>query len=1503
MKNYKFFSAMLLFVALAVGQTAQAMVTEPMTFEGYSNTNGNTSLHVWLIRGFLGTASSQPVSGTSQTFNNAQVINSEGNIVTINGTLNFTVTNALTDVYTGSVVTLVFESSHFWFYGATVKTLSDANVTGCSCSISDNHQSITVTIPQGKTFGKVYLDFVPNAPMTNSNTTVTVPAGDYWVSDANHKPMPMPTVTYGNTTLTQGTDYTLSWSNNGSAGYGNVTATGAGNYVGSATGSFYIRWATYTVHFDKNHNDATGTMADQAFTYATSKHLTANAFTRNGYTFSRWCTNPNGTGISYTDGQLVNNITPIDGETVTLYAQWEFTTYNITYDLDGGSVATANPATYNIGTPTFMLNNPTQPCCTFDGWTGTGLNEATQTVTIAQGSTGDRSYTANWTHLAYVLVLENGITATPVPAITYNSTNYYTPGTEITLSYTNVIPTGYEFHGFLVNGSPIEGNTFVMPASDVTVSANLAAIPWEGAGTSDDPYIIIHANQIDMLAIRLNTGTGDDYASSGYNGIYFKLGADINYNPNELTNGENYTAIGSNYGDEDYQFYGTFDGDNHIISGIRINKPNYDLQGLFGAVGSTGTVKNVILDDAVVIGRNCVGGIAGNKLGTIENCRVINTNITGNNLVGGIAGHSANQTIENNMVLNTAITYDNTDIYNYGGAIIGTQQTGSIRDNYYHNCTVNGVTSNIGCGFASIGNIIFGDITENNAAVQAYTLTLSPHITATPAANATYDGILYYTEGTEITLGSKDGYTITSATLIYGGNNYNIEPIGGVYSFTMPAADVSVTVTEISGDRYQLFEGNIVEGDYLIVYNLKGNLCAMNNVISSDLAFQYKVVNAIDNVITTDNADIVWHIAPNSDGNWTIYNAAIEKYAGGRLAQNGAHLYDETDYCATWIVGYSCEFQNRDDRFLGFRTRGTDIIGFDVRDHDPFNPIYTNLSLYKKVVVPTGNYTFNSTTGELTLISGEFNKDNKWGNDVDPSAVTSVTATNQVSFTGDCTDLFRGFESCTSMDLNSVNTANVTNMAGMFHNCSSLQSLDLSGWNTAGVLDMTSMFKNCSSLVTIYVGTAWSTENVTLSSEVFYNCISIVGGNGCPFFSTYSWCWDPGLTYAHIDMPDNPGYLTGRFNKDIAGYQDDESGWYLIASPISTPITLTEGEGILTNDYDLYRFNQSAESEWENWKQTGDHYHFNIESGRGYLYANSKDVKLSFTGVPYSGDGTVTLDKDDNADLSGWNLVGNPFSVEATVGMDFYRMNDDGSGIVPATGNTVNPMEGIFVYSDHSGDYVTFTPNSNNSNSAKGNNSNDASLVINLSKGNRGSAIDRAIVQFDSKNTLPKLQIFDGNTKLYIPQDFEEYAIVSSNRQGEMPLNFKAKETGMYTISFEGIDLNNIKLIDILDGKEIDLSETSSYTFIGSPADRQARFKIIFEGSENSDSSEISNFAYQSGTDIIVNGEGELQVFDLMGRMVMQKRIDGVETLREMSHATGVYILKLNEKTQKIVIR
>ena len=72
------------------------------------------------------------------------------------------------------------------------------------------------------------------------------------------------------------------------------------------------------------------------------------------------------------------------------------TTYKISYDLDGGTVAAANPTTYTSSTATFTLTNPTKDGYTFKGWIGTGINEAAITVTVEKGSKGDKSYKATW---------------------------------------------------------------------------------------------------------------------------------------------------------------------------------------------------------------------------------------------------------------------------------------------------------------------------------------------------------------------------------------------------------------------------------------------------------------------------------------------------------------------------------------------------------------------------------------------------------------------------------------------------------------------------------------------------------------------------------------------------------------------------------------------------------------------------------------------------------------------------------------------------------------------------------------------------------------------------------------------------------------------------------------------------------------------------------------------------------------------------------------------------
>jgi uncharacterized repeat protein (TIGR02543 family) len=97
---------------------------------------------------------------------------------------------------------------------------------------------------------------------------------------------------------------------------------------------------------------------------------------------------------------------------VVYTAQWEIITYTITYDLDGGVLADsiANPESYTIESDSITLNNPSREFYTFAGWTGTDLTEATKNVSIAKGSTGNRSYKATWIVNQYTMTfkLENG---------------------------------------------------------------------------------------------------------------------------------------------------------------------------------------------------------------------------------------------------------------------------------------------------------------------------------------------------------------------------------------------------------------------------------------------------------------------------------------------------------------------------------------------------------------------------------------------------------------------------------------------------------------------------------------------------------------------------------------------------------------------------------------------------------------------------------------------------------------------------------------------------------------------------------------------------------------------------------------------------------------------------------------------------------------------------------------------------------------------------------------
>lgn len=364
----------------------------------------------------------------------------------------------------------------------------------------------------------------------------------------------------------------------------------------------------------------------------------------------------------------------------------------------------------------------------------------------------------------------------------------------------------------------------------------------------------------------------------------------------------------------------------------------------------------------------------------------------------------------------------------------------------------------------------------------------------------------------------------------------------------------------------------------------------------------------------------------------------------------------------------------------------------------------------------------------------------------------------------------------------------------------------------------------------------------------------------------------------------------------IAGYGNNEGGYCLIASPVSAdPTNVTNMMTEQAENYDLYWFDQANdEAQWRNYKANS----FYLTPGKGYLYARNSDAELTFNGLEYEGNGTINLTYADGATFDGWNLIGNPFGANTVLDRVYYRMNADGDGFVAATENTpINKMEGVFVKATGAGQSATFTPSNSKDSKAI------AKTNIMVTNAN-GTVVDNVIIRFDGGRTLEKFSFRDGNTKLYIPQDDADYAIVNSNATGEVSLYFKAATTGNYTISMKqsDADLGYLHLIDRLTGADVNML-LDDYTFVGSPRDTENRFIVRF--SENSNGMAENNyFAYQNGDQIIVNGNGELQVFDATGRMVMNTNVNGIQTVNVP--ATGMYIFRMvgeSVQTQKIVVR
>ena len=277
------------------------------------------------------------------------------------------------------------------------------------------------------------------------------------------------------------TGYTFNGWNTAANGSGTAYADKQSviNLATSGTFNLYAQWTanTYTVVFNKNNTNATGTMADQTFTYDVAQNLNPNTYSLTGYTFAGWATSATGDKV-YNDMQSVSNLVP--SGTTTLYAKWTANTYDVVFNANGGSgTMTAQTFTYDVAQD-LKQNTFTRTGYTFSGWNtadnGSGTAYADKQNVINLATSGTFNLYAQWTANTYTVVFnKNNASATGTME---NQT--FTYDEEQALSQNEFSLIGYTFNGWALTSGGVREYTDQQVVSNLAPSGtfNLYAV-WQ----------------------------------------------------------------------------------------------------------------------------------------------------------------------------------------------------------------------------------------------------------------------------------------------------------------------------------------------------------------------------------------------------------------------------------------------------------------------------------------------------------------------------------------------------------------------------------------------------------------------------------------------------------------------------------------------------------------------------------------------------------------------------------------------------------------------------------------------------------------------------------------------------------------------------------------------------------------------------------------------------------------------------------------------------------------
>ena len=963
-----------------------------------------------------------------------------------------------------------------------------------------------------------------------------------------------------------------------------------------------------------------------------------------------------------------------------------------------------------------------------------------------------------------------------------------------------------------------------------------------------------------------------------------------------------------------HYYQGTFDGQGHIIKGIHgLYLTGIKKFGLFGYLAEGAVVKNTFVDDAFFISDNkavdySAGGIAGTmNAGTVFNSEAraeINVSYSGTQTaVGGLAGEMKAGSIHSSMAMPTMVGQNKgmpepnpafNAFQGYMGGLVGKTSGGTSIKNSFSNVEISLVeTEEATVAAVADSRYIGGIVGHNQGRVEnVYVRYQDENLLNLPTEYGWFAGkndgtitICFAPDymGSQGFLGSESGMGALTLRRNYGETNLHDEKYGFAHNDQVVAAYDNDATTYIPTTTGLSYDKNTHETSFNGLVDALNNWVASNSGHSKWTRTMASTINDDYPVLMFDDFNVVG----TEDGVYMKYD------------DNVNDMWQEPNYDSLDIAyrtGKNFKSLTAADNpkaaMYLYKTNGVTATNS--------TPVAINVT--KNAAVPLHIHqnigiTQETGTEELTVRVG----------------VTFDNSDGTIANGGAPYDWHMFSSALKAAPLGITYQSNVTDAA--------LGGKDYEIYNNIGTLSSTGI-----------TPTNYGSRDYMDPPVITWRTDTI------GYFPTNT----PYGKWGNSGHWPSSGAFSGNSPEDYNSFD-----FYCLDEPSRHWINFKrEGSA---NFMDHWHQDIDASGNHKNLKYMNEG---TLRVGKGYMMGVSKTSMLMADGILNNGtfesEQAVTSTPYNfnmsgySEELRGFNLVGNPYHsyldfnalLAANIGNikgDAYYLFDADAGryiCYPADAsdnNKVNapqflhPHQGFLVKTDNESCMLTFNNAMRSATADPVSYFREERLnypLVNLFCHDAAGFYDVTTVEMNRPQLGGGVKLKEtrnGNSLIYARLENEDYqTLFAPTGTSTVPVRFEPSQNGVYTLRWDTMhgDFSHLHLIDNLTGADIDLLNQTEYRFEGKVGDYVSRFKLVFEVTdiEEHEQESETNFAFQFGDELVVNGGGELSVFDVQGRHIMTRSLTGAQSSISLPRtAAGLYILRLagdkQVKIQKLIIK